>query len=273
MAHKTLIEGTEYSIIGGKTLAGGTGYTIAKGKTVVGGTGYDIPFSRIGFDEVIADMNILYKSQKNGSMASNLFSGIIFDADTTFYVLQFFNGYLAIVKVFAEYRYSQAPGITKQVLALTDGDANYQPYFTGEVSSIVRNLVRAYVSINGGTSAYGNLYGGTILIVNFPNTPEAVVDRALSSVTLTRGAGRNLSSMGTVTMQNVPASARLFVSVPSNSNYSLTALNSPIGTVKYTSNPSALNPSGIAQIQTNTGLSSDGSTFDRLYGGTIVQVS
>lgn len=43
-SHSTLINGTKYSIIGGRTLIGGTGYGISKGRTRVGGTGYDIAF-------------------------------------------------------------------------------------------------------------------------------------------------------------------------------------------------------------------------------------
>ena len=44
MAHKTLINGTEYEITGGKTLVNGTEYSISNGKTLVDGTEYDISF-------------------------------------------------------------------------------------------------------------------------------------------------------------------------------------------------------------------------------------
>lgn len=43
-AHKTLINGTAYTVKGGKCLVGGTGYDIKKGRTLIGGTGYDITF-------------------------------------------------------------------------------------------------------------------------------------------------------------------------------------------------------------------------------------
>ena len=43
-SHSTLIDGTKYSILGGRTLIGGTGYGISKGRTLVDGTGYDIAF-------------------------------------------------------------------------------------------------------------------------------------------------------------------------------------------------------------------------------------
>ena len=54
MAHKALIGGTGYGIIGGRTLIGGTGYGISKGRTLVGGTGYDITFAS-PYDPVFAN--------------------------------------------------------------------------------------------------------------------------------------------------------------------------------------------------------------------------
>lgn len=41
-----LIDGTGYSIIGGKTLISGTAYSIENGKTLIGGVGYDISLSK-----------------------------------------------------------------------------------------------------------------------------------------------------------------------------------------------------------------------------------
>lgn len=43
-SHQVLVNGTAYSILGGRTLIGGTGYGISKGRTLVDGTGYDIAF-------------------------------------------------------------------------------------------------------------------------------------------------------------------------------------------------------------------------------------
>ena len=45
MAHKTLINGTSYDIIGGKTLINGTSYSVKKGITLINGTSYDINFN------------------------------------------------------------------------------------------------------------------------------------------------------------------------------------------------------------------------------------
>ena len=44
MAHKTLIDGTAYTVSGGRTLADGTSYNVKNGKVLVDGTEYDISF-------------------------------------------------------------------------------------------------------------------------------------------------------------------------------------------------------------------------------------
>lgn len=43
-AHKTLVNGTVYTVKGGKCMVNGTVYNILKGRTLIGGTGYDINF-------------------------------------------------------------------------------------------------------------------------------------------------------------------------------------------------------------------------------------
>lgn len=43
-AHKTLVNGTAYTVKGGKCMVDGTVYSIKKGRTLIGGTGYDINF-------------------------------------------------------------------------------------------------------------------------------------------------------------------------------------------------------------------------------------
>ena len=52
MAHKTLIGGTAYGIIGGKTTVDGTSYGIVNGKVRIDGTIYNIPFSNSGEKDV-----------------------------------------------------------------------------------------------------------------------------------------------------------------------------------------------------------------------------
>ena len=53
-AHKTLVNGTAYTIKGGKCMVGGTVYNILKGRTLINGTGYDITF-KPNYDPVFAN--------------------------------------------------------------------------------------------------------------------------------------------------------------------------------------------------------------------------
>lgn len=47
-AHKTLVNGTAYTVKGGKCMVNGTVYNILKGRTLIGGTGWDITFPERG---------------------------------------------------------------------------------------------------------------------------------------------------------------------------------------------------------------------------------
>ena len=53
-AHKTLINGTVYTVKGGKCMVNGTVYNILKGRTLIDGTGYDITF-KPSYDPVFAN--------------------------------------------------------------------------------------------------------------------------------------------------------------------------------------------------------------------------
>lgn len=53
-AHKTLINGTAYTVQSGKCMVNGTVYNILKGRTLIGGTGYDITFAP-PYDPVFAN--------------------------------------------------------------------------------------------------------------------------------------------------------------------------------------------------------------------------
>lgn len=47
-AHKTLVNGTAYTVKGGKCMVNGTVYSILKGRTLIDGTGWDITFTSAG---------------------------------------------------------------------------------------------------------------------------------------------------------------------------------------------------------------------------------
>ena len=52
--HKTLVNGTVYTVKSGKCMVGGTVYNILKGRTLIDGTGYDITFAP-SYDPVFAN--------------------------------------------------------------------------------------------------------------------------------------------------------------------------------------------------------------------------
>lgn len=66
-SHQVLVNGTAYSILGGRTLIGGTGYGISKGRTLVGGTGYDIAFPAAGTPLSDFAEGAIVKLNENGS--------------------------------------------------------------------------------------------------------------------------------------------------------------------------------------------------------------
>lgn len=53
-AHKTLVNGTAYTVKGGKCMVNGTVYNIKKGRTLINGTGYNITF-KPSYDPVFAN--------------------------------------------------------------------------------------------------------------------------------------------------------------------------------------------------------------------------
>lgn len=60
--HKTLVNGTAYTVQGGKCRVNGTVYNILKGRTLIGGTGYDIKFQN-GYTWVLNENADLYSLQ------------------------------------------------------------------------------------------------------------------------------------------------------------------------------------------------------------------
>ena len=66
MAHKTIVDGTEYAITGGKCMIDGTVYEIKNGKTLIDGTGYSIEFSS-GNAKVTFDFRREYETNTEDS--------------------------------------------------------------------------------------------------------------------------------------------------------------------------------------------------------------
>ena len=67
MVQRTLINGTSYTIIGGRTLIDGTGYAIKKGRTLIGGTGYDIKLNQYRLDPWVGGGGDQYNTERSRS--------------------------------------------------------------------------------------------------------------------------------------------------------------------------------------------------------------
>ena len=95
-AHKTLINGTAYTVQGGKCMVNGTVYSIKKGRTLINGTGYDITFEEaIGktwvLNEVLSgsvDKSANFQSSDGTSYVRIKYG---FNGNLGFYTLQYFS--------------------------------------------------------------------------------------------------------------------------------------------------------------------------------------
>ena len=74
MAHKTLIGGTSYNVVGGKSLVSGTSYNIAKGRTLISGTGYDISFASHPYAMLYNDGDFIFQVGNNVTEGKTLVS-------------------------------------------------------------------------------------------------------------------------------------------------------------------------------------------------------
>lgn len=96
-AHKTLINGTAYTVKGGKCMVNGTVYNILKGRTLIDGTGWDITFQN-GYTWVINDDSALLNSLTNVKadikFVSNgeSFDGLVCSQDRRYSVISYVTG-------------------------------------------------------------------------------------------------------------------------------------------------------------------------------------
>ena len=95
--HKTLINGTAYTVKGGKCMVDGTVYNILKGRTLIDGTGWDITFQN-GYTWVINDDSALLDSLTNVKadikFVSNgeSFDGLVCSQDRRYSVIFYVTG-------------------------------------------------------------------------------------------------------------------------------------------------------------------------------------
>lgn len=266
MAHKTLINGVSYNVIGGRTLIGGAGYDIVKGRPLVGGAGYDIPFYQPSFDEVIADMEVLAARGRNSSSTGTIYAGVTATESGTVYAILFIDGTMAVAKAEVEVAGSQISIISTETLQAVSSnrliafDVNV-PY----------SIVRASASYDGTTSDEIYANGATIAIVRFPSFTPTQIDAAIRAVTLREVVGRNSSTAATI-RGAYDASARWFAAFNTDNGAGAhIAYSSPLGTVIFSTDQT--NPSLLWQSGTNMYLSQNGTSAASLRGGSIVAVT
>lgn len=246
MAHKCLVGGTAYDITKGRTLIGGTGYDITKGKTLVGGTGYDINFIKATFDELMADTVVIKKGGRNSSSRGRYSVFYNLSLYETVYVLHFSGYGASISKV-------------KRVATGSDASAIERTYLASCGSEY------GYDIDNRGSSVYfkkSDSYGGTIAIVNFPSYPISLIDKVLSSVTLSQIAGRSSGPITVVVSASYTSTSRWLTAFNTDFGYS-----SPVGNVVFGTN--ATNPS-LLTLTNNVGYINGGSG---VYAASIVGVT
>lgn len=241
---KTLIGGTAYTIKGGKTLVGGTAYSIKKGKTLIGGTAKTIAFYP-SLAELFSKATRYTAAGRSSSSTSTV--SLSLSNAGTYYVFAYCDGYMSINKVVS----------TGSALTVTILSGNY---VSGTGGMIRVNGTSVYYSNNGTSST--SVYGASLIVFTFSTYTEAQIDACLSSLTMTRVAGRNASSNATIT-GSTTSTAKLFVAMNS-----YMAVNCPIGTVvygNYTTNPSLIYLNG-----TTVGYSTNGTSNSSSRSGSII---
>ena len=189
MAGRVMVGGTGYDVKQGRTLIGGTGYDIKQGRTLIGGTGYDIFAKKkeMTFAALMATATSARSpAGRNARTTANV--SIVYGASSgtswTEYLFVFHNGYCSFNK------------ITWNGSELT-GEALGGNYTSTSGGKIYINNKTVYVSIFGESAQ--SVYGATMIPLKFSGYTDAEIAAILGGVTVTRGAGRNSSSTGSIT--------------------------------------------------------------------------
>lgn len=185
MGHKVLINGTAYELTGGKTMINGTAYSISKGRTLIDGTGYDIGFSSLPtLVELFSDATVVEIEGINSNGASSVSIDINKYRTGLYYALSICNGFIGVYKFKDD--------------ALSELFINVSDY-----AHIYRNsnvFLERFVYYSHTGTEITNVYGATMVLLQFPSYDEETVDTVLSGFQVVIGAGRNSNSQGIVSI-------------------------------------------------------------------------
>lgn len=116
MAHKILVDGTNFGITGGKNLIDGTEYSISGGKTLVDGTEYDILFEppyegSVSIEITDSDSNNVCHVTIGATRYEDIQNSYIGVYSTTNAVIVFgVSGFASWIKIDGEYLAQSSPG-------------------------------------------------------------------------------------------------------------------------------------------------------------------
>lgn len=153
MAHKTKINGTAYSIKGGKTKVNGTAYSIKKGMTKVNGTSRSITFGKAielrtwaHSDSLLEDYISIIDKSTNTQLA-------VYDGSSATHINTVMSGSTLELKAYFNGRVSNAwycnikiNGTTVKEMASTSGWITYEYIVPENINSIFINMITSYDS-------------------------------------------------------------------------------------------------------------------------------
>lgn len=245
MAHQITVGGVGYNIIKGRILVGGVGYDIVKGRDKTGGSGYDIKFDNwlADFVELMGHATLGQSLGRNNSSTGSVGSW-------------------------------STPGSNTYWFAFCDGEFSVSKYADGSLTNLYHSdSNKAWTRLNNGVflsndggASGASVYGGTINSFTFTGYTEAEIDTILSSLDKVASAGRNASSQDYVQLA-VDAGETILAAC---GNYM--ALHSPVGTLIYAPTVYGTDLSLIEYADGVAKLSSNGSTANKVYGGSIIRL-
>lgn len=258
--HKTLINGTEYDVTGGKALIGGTSYTISKGRTLVGGTGYDISFGTWTdrFVRLMQNATLVTSAGRNTSSGSNTlwvsFSSI---ASGTYYVFSIYNGNIGITRIVWD---GSSFTDTTLLYASYDGER----YTRSIVEAASPTLYLAYYDKTLQRYTRDTPYGAGLFVFSVTGYLETNIDNILSQFLIQNVAYRDAASTAVVRVADTTTNALLV----QYNNY--IGLSYPYGTVILGNNTA--NPSLLRQNGGYYNVSSNGTSNTSVYGANIIEL-
>ena len=264
MAHKALVGGAGYDVIGGKPLVGGAGYAIAKGRTLVSGAGYDVLFQRDWRTEFVGLMRRATLKRSDGTdNSTGEYALRTYGSDSslalqagTYYVIAIYEGKVGIAKVY----WSGAAFTSIETLFTNEDSSGIEPVFQAS-----GNVLYAKYYQKSNQSYYNvEVSGGCMFVFTFPGVSQTAADNILSGFTAQSEAHREAYSKDYVYVADTTQNALLV------QYYNYVGLSFPYGTVIFGNHYN--NQSLLRHDRSRYYLSVNGTSNKDVYGATIIEL-